>query len=212
MIQKLVAVSLAVSLCIANVQAQRSDEEQERKPFFKKENLFTGGSVGAGFGQGAFSLGLGPYFGYSLNKYVDVAASLNYNYVSQRDPFSIAKYRQSIIGPGAFVRLFPVKFLFAQAQYEYNFIQFKDIPGNNAPNFITKYNVQSFLIGGGYASGREGEGTPYFFFSVLIDIGKNPLSPYTDQYNRTQPIIRTGLHIPLFQGQEGGRRGAKEDW
>ena len=204
--KKLLTFLIATTIFITITNAQRSNDDEEKKSFFKKENLFTGGSVGVGFGQGTFSLGLGPYFGYSLNKYIDVAASFNYNYVSQRDPNSTLKVRQSILGPGAFVRLFPINGLFAQAQYEYNFVQLKAIYGvPGYPNQIEKYKVQSTLIGGGYASGRDGVGSPYYFFSVLFDVANNELSPYRDNFGRKNPIIRTGVNIPLFQGKSRGR-------
>ena len=137
--KKIFALLLATT-CFINANAQKEkDDEDVKKPFFKAENLFVGGSVGAGFGQGTFSLGLGPYVGYSVNKFVDVAVALNYNYVSQRDPNSTLKLRQSIIGPGAFVRLYPVKFLFLQAQYEYNFIKYKEIYGvAGYPDYVQK--------------------------------------------------------------------------
>jgi hypothetical protein len=80
---KRVIFMLLVLAISCNAVAQK--DYNENKSFFKKENLFTGGTLTANFGQGIFTMGLGPYFGYSLNKYVDVAASLNYNYVSQRD-------------------------------------------------------------------------------------------------------------------------------
>ena len=96
----------------------QDDEEGEKTKFFKKENLFTGGSVTASFFSGGTVLGLSPYFGYSLNKYIDVAVSANVNYTSIRDVFySGDKQRQTVIGPGAFVRLYPVKFIFALAQF-----------------------------------------------------------------------------------------------
>ena len=204
--KKLLTFLIATTVIISSIKAQVHDEDGVKKPFFKKENLFTGGSVGAGFGNSTFSLGLGPYLGYSLNKYVDVAVALNYNYVSQRDPNSTLKVRQSILGPGAFVRIFPMNGLFAQAQYEYNFIQLKAIYGvAGYPNQVEKYKVQSTLIGAGYASGREGTGSPYYFFSILVDVGKSELSPYRDKYGRQNPIIRTGINIPLFQGKNKGR-------
>ena len=204
--KKIFTLIIATAIFISAANAQRSSDEDESKSFLKKENLFTGGSVGAGFGQGTFSLGLGPYFGYSLNKYIDVAASFNYNYVSQRDPNSSLKVRQSILGPGAFVRLFPINGLFAQAQYEYNFVQLKAIYGvPGYPNQVEKYKVQSTLIGGGYASGRNGVGSTYYFFSILFDVANNELSPYRDNFGRKNPIIRTGVNIPLFQGKNSGR-------
>ena len=201
--KKILSFIIVTTIFISSTNAQKNSDDEESKSFFKKENLFTGGSVGVGFGNGTFSLGLGPYFGYSLNKYIDVAASFNYNYVSQRDPNSSLKVRQSILGPGAFVRLFPIRGLFAQAQYEYNFIQLKAIYGvPGYPNQVEKYKVQSTLIGGGYASGRDGVGSTYYFFSILFDVANNELSPYRDNFGRKNPIIRTGVNIPLFQGRD----------
>jgi hypothetical protein len=186
---------------IANAQT-KNDDVDESTSFFKKENLFTGGSVGASFGSGYTSLSAGPYFGYSLNKYVDVAAALNYNYLSVRDLNSTLKGRKSIIGPGAFVRVYPVKFLFVQAQFEYNFIKYRTIYGvAGYPDDIEKYKAPSFLIGAGYTSGREESGDPYYFFSVFVDLSKNIYSPYKDNYGRQVAIIRTGINIPLFQGK-----------
>lgn len=181
------------------------DEEEEKKGGFKKENLFTGGTVTLQFGNYVTTLGISPYFGYSLNKYVDVAASLNFNYTSQRDYFIVDdKVRQMVYGPGAFVRLFPVKFLFAQAQYEFNFLKTTYIPGQNNPGPKEKYrsDAHSFLIGPGYAGGRGDGSNSFYYLSVLWDIGKNELSPYKDNQNRAVPIIRAGYNIALFQGRD----------
>jgi hypothetical protein len=194
----LCALSFSITL-----HAQASEEPTEpKKRWFKKENLFTGGTVGLGFGQGSFSLGLSPYFGYSINKYIDVAVSGNYNYVSQRDPTSLYKIRQSILGPGAFTRIYPLKFLFVQAQYEINFIQQKEFNGSTL-NYVSKFNAESFLIGPGYASGRDEDSRLFYYISVLFDVGGNKNSPYTDQFGRIDPVIRAGLNIPLFQGSYG---------
>ena len=209
--KKIIAMILCTGLFISSAIAQKEDDETENKSFFKKENLFVGGSVNAFFGQGTFSMGVGPFFGYSINRYIDVAASLNYNYISQRDQFSTFKVRQSIIGPGAFVRVFPVKFLFTQAQYEYNFVKYKEIYGGGFPDVITKYPVQSFLVGGGIANGREGVGDVFFSISILFDVAGNVNSPYTDALNRVEPIFRTSINIPLFQGKQGGGNGRNRD-
>jgi hypothetical protein len=202
--------NLILMLCIVflnfSATAQRGNDDDENKSFFKKENLFTGGSVNANFGQGTLALGIGPYFGYSINKYIDVAASFNYNYISQRDPNSTLKYRQSILGPGAFVRLFPIKGIFGQAQFEYNFIQQKAIYGvAGYPDDVIKFKAKSTLVGGGYCSGRDGSGSTFYYFSVLVDVAKDVNSPYRDNYGRKVPIIRAGLHFPLFQGGNKSR-------
>ncbi len=198
----------------ANAQTEPKEEEQvEKTKGFKKENLFAGGNVALGLGSGQFSAGIGPYFGYSLNKYIDVAVGLNYSYISQRDYNTTQKLRQSVIGPSAFVRLYPVKFLLAHAQYEYNFIQYKQIYGNGIPDNVYKFNVPSFLIGPGFASGRDSDNKTFYYISVLFDVLKNENSPYTDNLGRITPVIRAGYNVALFQGKGGlgnNRRNERE--
>jgi len=192
-------------LCLnVNAQTEKKEEDEVIKGGFKKENLFVGGNVALGLGSGNFSVGVGPYIGYSINKYIDAAVGLNYSYLSQRDYYTTQKNRQSVIGPSAFVRLYPVKFLFAHAQYEYNFIKYKQIYGNGIPDNVYKINVPSFLIGPGFASGRDAYSKSFYYISVLFDVLKNKNSPYTDNQGRVTPIIRAGYNVALFQG-DGGR-------
>lgn len=201
-------IILLAALVTLTAKAQYEKDDDEKKGGFKKENIFTGGSVTASFFNGSTVLGISPYFGYSINRFVDVAVSANYNYASQRDNVVYGdKLRQTIAGPGAFVRLYPVKFLFAQAQYEYNFIRQKYIalPNSGYQNETTKFKASSLLVGGGYCSGREDVGDVFYYFSVLWDIKKDINSPYTDGLNRTLPIVRAGLQIPLFQGGRNRR-------
>lgn len=208
--KKLLMLCISTVLLLSVSKGQNiKEEEDEKTGGFKKENLFVGGNVALGFGTGSFSFGLGPYFGYSLNKYVDVAATLNYNYISQRDYYELGdKLRNSVIGPGAFVRIYPVKFLFAHAQYEQNFFKVKYIP---APNSFyqtqqEKQSVGSLLVGPGFASGRDEDNKTFYYISVLFDVAKNINSPYVDGSGRVNPIIRAGFNIALFQGNND--RGA----
>lgn len=110
-------IMLAVLLFPLSLSSHAQDEDEAKSGGFKKENLFTGGNVNVSFFNGTTALGVSPYFGYNLTNWMDVAVSLNFNYVSQRDTYIPGdKLRQTVIGPGTFVRIFPVKFLFAQAQ------------------------------------------------------------------------------------------------
>jgi hypothetical protein len=184
--------------------AQSGEEKTGEKKGFKKEKLFTGGSITGGFSNYGTVLGITPQFGYSLTNWADAGITFNLNYNSQKVyPYQGDKLRQTVYGPGAFVRLFPVKFLFASAQYEYNLIHVKYIPADNGSIGSEKYNLNasSLLLGAGYAGGRENGSNTYYYFSVSWDVLGDKNSPYMDGYGRSNPIIRAGYNIGLFQGR-----------
>ena len=194
-----------ICLTTASLLAQdREREESERG--FKKENLFTGGSISLAFYNNTFLVGGSPVFGYSLTNWADLGIVVNYNYTSYRDVSyygSNDKLRQSVYGGGSFVRLYPVRFLFAQAQFERNFIKQKYIPSGGGLSTVEKYGANSFLVGGGYTTNRYADsGQPFFYVAVLFDIANSTYSPYTDAYDRAIPIVRAGIQVPLFQGNE----------
>ena len=204
---KKITVLVMVGLLINGFLFAQKEKDEEKKSF--KEHLFTGGSVALAFYNNTFLIGASPVFGYNLTNWLDAGLVANYSYTSYRDYNYVfnAKLRQKNYGGGAFVRLYPVRFLFAQAQAEHNWLNLKYIPpNNNSP--IEKANAtgNSFLIGGGYCTGREpGSGQPFYYLSILFDIGDDVNSPYTDGYGRAIPIIRGGLQIPLFQRHFGRR-------
>lgn len=200
-----------VGSSIAQVEREGEKEKDEKKEHkFKKENLSLGGDITVSFYSGGTVLGLSPYLAYSLNKYVDVAANINFNYTSQRDNYVYGdKIRQTVFGPGAFMRLYPVHFLFAQVQYEHNFITQKYIPASNSGYAADKihFDANSVLVGGGYTTGRRDGGNTFYYFSVLWDVSKVAESPYIDAAGRSIPIIKAGINIGLFQGKNHKRRG-----
>jgi hypothetical protein len=182
------------------------DEEEAEKPKLSfKQHLFTGGAVNANFFNGVTILGLNPYFGYSFGSTLDVALQTGYTYTGQRD-IDGTKYRQNVLTTGGFARLFLLENIFLQGGYEKNFITEKAIYPNNGGTAKVKYNVGSFLVGGGYSTGRSKfEKAPYFFVSITFDVTADPLSPYTrildDGTTQAFPIVTAGMHIPLFQGK-----------
>lgn len=199
---------LTVFVTVSSLAAFAQEEEEQKESGFKKENLFTGGNLTLQFGNITTTLGVSPYLGYSLTNWLDVAASLNFNYTSQRDNVVVGdKIRQTVYGPGAFVRVFPLNFLFAQAHFEQNFIKLKYVPAENSGYTQEKQslNASSFLVGGGYAGGRNRDSRSFYYISVFWDIADNENSPYLDNQRRAVPIIRAGYNIALFQGG-GGRR------
>ena len=202
--KKVVAVLALISSFYA-VQAQEEEKSgDEKKGGFKKENLFVGGDLTLGFSNSYTALGISPYFGYSVNKYLDVAVSANINYTSQRDYVVYGdKVRQTVYGPGAFVRVYPVRFLFAQAQYEHNFISVKYLPADNSGYLKTtdRVDANSFLVGAGWAGGRSEDNKSFYYISVSWDLLRNENSPYVDGLKRAIPIFKAGYNIALFQGR-----------
>lgn len=192
------------------IAQDENNSGEEKKKGFKKENLFTGGDITLAFSNYYTALGASPYFGYSVNKYLDIAASFNFTYISQRDISGYGvgdKLRQTVYGPGAFVRIFPLKFLFGQAQFEHNFVKLKYFwPGNTGISPETNhFDVNSFLVGGGYASGRGNGNNNFYYLSVSWDLIRNKNSPYVDALGRAVPIFRAGYNIALFQGGRNRR-------
>ena len=182
---------------------------------FDKANLFTGGDLTLSFGTYEGIVGINPFIGYSINKWLDAGVSFNYDYSWQQiyDYTGINLLytdRETVIGPGAFARVYPVDFLYLQAQYEENFIHDKAVYPNGAPSEIFNYTAPSLLLGVGYAGGREGSRSLFYYISVSIDVLGNVNSPYLQQ-NYTPsgitttilPIIRGGIQVPLFQDKPG---------
>lgn len=200
-------ISLLLLLSIVSLttiaQEEQVDEEAIEFHGFKRELLFTGGTLNLSLFNGTTVLGATPQLGYNIASWLDAGVVFGYTYSSQRD-FYNNKLRQTIIGPGAFVRIFPVNFLFLSTQFEHNFVRLKDLPANGGSSTY-KYNVSSLLLGAGYTSGREGRNSPYYFFSISVDVLQKYNSPYTDRSKNLIPVVNAGLNIPLFQGGQSRR-------
>lgn len=208
--RKLVLFLAAVMLTSSAAMAQ----DDEREGGFKKENLFTGGSVTVSFFNGQTILGANPMFGYKLNDYIDAGIAINFVSNTMRDYYAYDdKIKQTVWGPGVFTRVYPIPFLFLQAQVEQNFSSYKYTPAPGSSMSAQKDNTDatSLLLGGGFASGRQKGGTSFFYISLLFDVLKDRDSPYVNvSYNPSDPnqsrvdvvpIIRAGVNIGLFQGR-----------
>jgi len=201
---------------IVSLYAKAQDEEE--KGGFKKENLFTGGTVTASFSNGVTVLGISPLFGYKIANWIDAGLVFNLNYTGVRDYQQFDdKLKQTVKGVGAFTRLYPVEFLFVQAQYEKNFTTQRYVPSPNTPlynSFKETVNSNSLLIGAGFAQGRQRGSNTFFYLSLLVDVLKEQYSPYVDvaidpntgyRSIRAIPIIRAGFNIGLFEGRNRNR-------
>jgi len=199
--KKYVLLPVCLLLMTTFLHAQ---EEEEKERGFKKEKLFTGGSISLAFYSNTFLVGASPVFGYNLTNWIDAGIVVNYNYSAYRDVYTFDdRLKQQVYGGGGFLKIYPLPFIFAQAQFEHNFLRQKyTLPNGGGTSQTLKEEANSILVGGGYCTGRRpGSGMPFFYLSILFDVGDNVYSPYTDAYGRTIPIIQAGMQIPLFQGR-----------
>ena len=195
----LLTILLATFSMLAFSQVEKNDEEDSR--VFKKENLFAGGGVTVSYFNGVTVLGINPYAGYSITKWLDASVSMNVNYISQSNYLLDGdRVHQTILAPGALVRVYPLKFLYAETQFEHNIIKQKYVPAPNSGYMEDKinYNVNSLLTGIGYASDREYDDDEFYYISISFDLLRRPGSPYTSSRDNPFPIIRAGYNIKLF--------------
>ena len=205
--KKIILSVLLLSVSSGFLFAQ--DEEQQKG--FKKENLFTGGSVTMSFYSGGTILGANPVFGYKIANWLDAGIALNYTYQGSRDNYEINdKIRQHVFGPGVFTRIYPLPMLFLHAQAEHNFNNwnYSSADGSYKQSDVT--DAKSLLLGGGWAQGRQKGSNSFFYIEILFDVLKNRYSPYVNNvYDpsggvaRTDalPIFRAGINVALFQGK-----------
>lgn len=195
-----------------------AQDEEVKEKGFKKQNLFTGGSITASFYSGGTILGANPIFGYKLTNWLDAGIAFNYTYQGSRDNYDINdKIRQHVFGPGAFTRIYPLPFLFLHAQAEHNFNNWSYSNPNTGYKQSDVTDANSLLLGGGWAQGRQRGSNSFFYIEILFDVLKNKYSPYVnnvyDAYGsvaRTDalPIFRAGINIALFQ--KGYNNGDEE--
>lgn len=178
-------------------KAQYDNDNYDEPGGFKKENVFLGGSLSLGFGSGSFAVGGNPEIGYSFNRWLDAGVVLNLNYASQTyynyagtsDDVKASSFNY---GGGAFTRIYPLPFLFAQLQPEINWINYK-YKNVGIPN--ATYSSLSFIAGVGYGQRIVTQGS--YFLMIGLDLVSDKNSPYVDGYGHAVPIIRGGFDIYL---------------
>lgn len=173
-----------------------AQDEKENRPRFRRDNIFLGGSIGLGLGNGGFSAGANPEIGYTIAQWLDAGISTNLNYNSFSAEYNGGLRQRSFnYGGGAFVRVFPFRGFFLQVLPEYNQIRssFKNVL--NGYQETIKQEAPSLLLGAGYGS-RE-VGNMNFFTIIMFDAGTNTNSPYIAYLGSKLPILRTGFNFYL---------------
>ena len=191
----------ALMFCITHFA--NAQEVIKTTPSLNQNPLFIGGNIVLGGGAGSFQVGLNPELYKRVNDYVDIGAATNLFYQSFNPNIGNGlpgtSTRSFQMGTGGFARIWPLDRFFLQIQPEYNWTwsKFKDrsTEGVNAgASRKISFGAESLLAGIGYGSRSENGMT---YFSIMIDLLKNPNSPYRDGMNRADPFIRAGFALPI---------------
>lgn len=168
-------------LIAATTQAQEGIEEGD---------LFFGGNFGFNIGSNTTSINISPQVGYRFNTTIAVGAGINFQYNSLKGDFS--RINQTVLGLNIFARVYPVNFLFIQAQPEFNYImsKIKFYPSNEVVK-QPSIGVPSLLLGAGgvLSSGASNGG---LIISIFYDVLQHKNSPYGNQ-----PIYNIGYNFGL---------------
>jgi hypothetical protein len=192
-----------ILFALCNSISVNAQEVVKTMPSMNVNPIFIGGNVVIGGGAGSFQIGLNPEMYKRINDYVDIGAATNLFFQSFNPTISNGlpgtSSRSFQLGVGGFTRIWPIEQFFIQIQPEYNYTwsRFKDrgTEGVNAgASRSIRFGAESLLAGIGYGT-RSDNGMTYF--SVMIDLLKNPNSPYRDSYNRADPIIRAGFTFSI---------------
>lgn len=168
---------------------------------FKRENIFLGGSINLGFATGVFQIGANPEIGYSLAKFWDAGIVTNLIYSSLNADYNGGVQQTSFnYGAGLFTRVYPIDFMFAQAQAEHNWISYRLKDEFTGSKFNQTLQSNSILLGIGY--GRRVIGQSGFYTTLLFDVTKSINSPYIDSYGNSLPILRGGFTMYLKSRSE----------
>jgi hypothetical protein len=187
---------LFITLLVSSI-AVSAQYEEEKERGFKRDRLFIGAGVNVGFSQG-WILGLNPEVGYSLNNFLDAGIATNINYITQNFGQGV-RYRFFAVGGGPYVRGWIFNQFFITSQFEFNRIT-ETLTGTFVPE-RTIYTSPSLLVGAGWGSRQVGRSQ--FFTSIMVDVLRNPNSPYVDrQTNTLLPVFRTGFMFYLKPERE----------
>jgi hypothetical protein len=167
---------------------------------FRKENIFLGGSLNLGVGSYNFGVGVNPEIGYSLNRWLDVGAVVNFTYNSVKaDPTGYYNddigEKQFVYGGGVFGRAYVLPFLFLTAQPEFNWTSTTATDGVSGQQAHQNVSAPSLLLGIGY--GRRVVGESGFYIALMFDALDNVNSPYNDAFGHPLPVLRAGFDIYL---------------
>lgn len=193
-------ILLLTLLFAFSMQLLNAQEIVKTIPTLNERPLFVGGNLVLGGGSGWFQFGVNPEAYKKVNEWVDLGAAANLLFsAANPTPFSDTRSRSFQFGMGGFARIWPAErfFLQVQPEYNWNWTGLRDMSTDSETSGASRkvrFGAESLLAGIGYGS-RSDNGMTYF--SVMIDLLKNPNSPYRDGLNRADPFVKAGFAFPI---------------
>jgi hypothetical protein len=194
---------ILILIALSNHIIVNAQKVVKTMPSLDVKPVFIGGNLVLGGGAGSFQFGINPEIFKRVNDYIDIGSATNLFFQSFNptigNGFSGVSSRSFQLGTGGFARIWPLENYFIQIQPEYNYTwsRFKDRGTENVNSGASRkisFGAESLLAGIGYGTKTDNGMT---YFSVMIDLLKNPNSPYRDGFNRADPIIRAGFAISI---------------
>jgi hypothetical protein len=173
---------LIVFLFQTNLSAQDFDDlygkdEKKNDSLSLNEKIYFGGDLSLSFGS-SFYFSVSPEVGYKVLPRLHLGGGLYYMHSSSK----LYNYSISVYGARAYVRPFPLKKLFLQAEAEMlNTPRWDQYTGYTEARAF----VPGLLAGIGYM--EQGAGRLGFYVALLYNFTISDQTPYTN------PVIRTGL-------------------
>ena len=177
-------------------KAQRSTPAESKG--FNPDKLIFGGGLGAGFGRSTY-FSISPVVGYRFTDALMAGIGLGYQYYKVRDYYQISGVgsydaKQHIFSPSLWGRFAFLENFFAQAEYEYNYIN-TSYPGfdpngsGNVVNLTESFTSPNLLLGGGIRQRVTDRSS--LLLTVLYNVLDGPNNIYANQ----PLIIRVGFVV-----------------
>src|SRR5215467_2604080 len=119
--------ALFLLLSVALFEFTSAQDEPTEKKGFDKSRLFIGGTFGLGFGSYSTAINISPQVGYRFSKLFAAGVGINYAFYNYKYYYAYSNsiYERDIysyLGMNVFGRVYPIPFLFIQAQPEVNYV------------------------------------------------------------------------------------------
>lgn len=148
-----------------------------KKPFM--DRVFTGGNLGAQFGQVTF-IDVSPLIGYRITDKISAGIGATYQYYHYQDKYY--DLETNVYGGRVFGRYLFNDYLFAHVEYEYLNLEAFDFQRR-------RVDVGSLMAGGGYVQHLSDRAA--IVAMILYNFTESVYTPYQN------PIIRVGINIGL---------------